>query len=70
MSEQETDETKRMKRAHDALAVFEKALKLKEDDANIHKWMALILSAINRNERLGERMKNLHREKFHLTVSN
>lgn len=68
LSEQEADPMKREKYLTDAYETLNNALLLKEDDANVHKWMAIVISAMNKQQKATEAIKNLEREKMHLMV--
>lgn len=68
LSEKENEESQRMKYIKDAYNFLNKAVKIKEDDANVHKWLAIIISAMAKNWSTGEKIKNLERRKAHLMV--
>lgn len=68
LSEQEADLMKREKYLADAYETLNNALLLKEDDANVHKWMAIVISAMNKQQKATEAIKNLERERMHLMV--
>lgn len=68
MSERETVESQRNRYVKEAYNFLNTAMEIKEDDANVHKWMAVIISAITRNESTSEKIKNLEHQKLHLMV--
>lgn len=68
IAEQEPPAT-REKYLKDAYEVLNKAMRFKETDPNVHKWMAIIISALNENQKKPtENIKNLELEKMHLQV--
>lgn len=68
LSERATEESQRMKYLKEAYGILNKALTIKDDDANVHKWMAVIIAAMARNESTTKKVKQLEREKVHLMV--
>lgn len=69
ISENQPDE-KRQQYIDDAHRTINRALDLKQDDPNVHKWTAVILSAKKRHQTPTEAIKNMTLEKMHLMVSN
>lgn len=68
MSQSIIDESSRNCLLNDAHSVLNKALMLKEDDADTNKWMAVVLAAIAKKGNIKEKAETLERQRIHLLV--